>query len=52
MALDNDMAYQIGYNLGIALFKSIKIMFGFFIIWQTYTWFCGEEQNSSSILKF
>ena len=52
MALDNDMAYQIGYNIGLVLSKSIKIMFGFFIIWQTYKWFCDEDENSSSILKF
>ncbi|VXC17261.1 hypothetical protein FLAVO9AF_640018 [Flavobacterium sp. 9AF] len=50
--LDNDITYKMSYNIGLVLSKSIKIIFGFFIIWQTYKWFCDEERNSSSIFKF
>lgn len=50
--LNNKTSYNLGYNLGLILAKIFKIGFGTFIIWQCYKWFCDEENNDSSLIKF
>ena len=49
--LDNQISYNLGFNIGLILAKLLKTSIGFFIIWQCYKWFCDEEKNSSNLFK-
>ena len=51
-SLNNNFTYNFGYNCGLLLGKLMKICFGFFVVWQTYKWFCDEEKNSSDLINF